>query len=111
MSSSAMSNALSNRTTIQIYRDCMRLITHISGDTVKSVKVRNMVRQQFKQNKLIKDEQKIEQLRNNAMQGLTNYLTITSLSHNNIKLPHQINPSNNNKNIVQGGSTTNYDPQ
>lgn len=88
---------LSNRNTLHIYRDILRLIKHISGDSKKSTLTRDMIRKQFKTNKYINDDKQIQLLRNQAIQGLTNYLTITSFKQNNIQLPQQKINKNNNK--------------
>ncbi len=52
----------------------------MAGRSAKAAKVRAIVRSEFLKNKDEADPTKIETLRNTAMQGLANYLTVESLS-------------------------------
>uniref|UniRef100_A0A7S3PD97 Complex 1 LYR protein domain-containing protein n=1 Tax=Aplanochytrium stocchinoi TaxID=215587 RepID=A0A7S3PD97_9STRA len=62
------------KTTVQIYRDSLRLIKHIAGESPKAHNIRNVVRQEFRRNSNVTDPQKIEDLKFNAVRGLSNYL-------------------------------------
>jgi hypothetical protein len=63
------------KTTRGIYRDCMRLVEHVAARTVKADKIKYMVRASFRTNMGEKDPDKVEQLRANAVQALSTYLT------------------------------------
>ncbi len=52
----------------------------MAGRSAKAIRVRDIVRTEFRKNANETDPQKIEQLRNAAIQGLANYLTIDSVS-------------------------------
>lgn len=67
-----------SKTTPQIYRDCLRLVKHISGKSKKSVAITRIVRNEFKRNSNLKDEEMIEKLKSNAIRGLSNYLMMES---------------------------------
>ncbi|CAN0051491.1 unnamed protein product [Heterosigma akashiwo] len=66
------------RTTIQLYRDCMRLVQHIAGKSKKGDNIRRIVGGEFRKNKDEKDEAKIEALKANAVRALSNYLVLES---------------------------------
>mmetsp|Transcript_204 Transcript_204/g.252 ORF Transcript_204/g.252 Transcript_204/m.252 type:complete len:100 (-) Transcript_204:307-606(-) len=73
-----MSNPM-NRTSLQLYRDCMRLVRHIApGHTGKSMALRTMVRSQFEKSRNEKDPAAIENLKANAVRGLSNYMLYES---------------------------------
>lgn len=66
------------KTTPQIYRDCLRLIKHISGKSKKSTQLTKLVRNEFKKNAKIVDPDTIERLKSHAVRGLANYLMMES---------------------------------
>ena len=66
------------KTTPQIYRDCLRLVKHISGKSKKSEAITRIVRNEFKKNAKLEDEDVIEKLKSNAVRGLSNYLMMES---------------------------------
>lgn len=68
------------KSTPQIYRDCLRLIKHISGKSKKSEAVSRIVRNEFKKHAALEDEAAIEKLKSNAIRGLSNYLLMESSS-------------------------------
>lgn len=68
------------KTTLQIYRDCMRLIKHVAGNSSKATMVRGLVRREFAKNRGETDEQRIAQLKANAVRGLANYFMMESAS-------------------------------
>ena len=51
------------KSTAHLYRDCLRTIEHMNGRSAKGRHITAIVRQQFKDNKHITDEQEIETLR------------------------------------------------
>jgi hypothetical protein len=52
----------------------------MAGRSAKAIRVRDIVRIEFRKNSVETDPEKIENLRNSAIQGLANYLTIESVS-------------------------------
>ena len=63
------------RSTPEIYRDCLRLIRHCAGqNTTKSRLASQMVRQEFDRHANETDPEKVEELKFNAISGLSNYL-------------------------------------
>ena len=70
-----MNHPALQRTTVQIYRDCLRLVRHIApGASAKSDNLRAHVRSEFRKNMHESDPQKIEELKSAAIKGLSNYL-------------------------------------
>ena len=68
-----------NRTTLELYRDCLRLVRHIApGESPKAMALRSTVRQQFKQHMNETNEAQIEALKANAVRGLYNYMLFQS---------------------------------
>mmetsp|Transcript_26359 Transcript_26359/g.38930 ORF Transcript_26359/g.38930 Transcript_26359/m.38930 type:complete len:100 (+) Transcript_26359:133-432(+) len=68
-----------NRTSLQLYRDCIRLVRHIApGHSGKSTALRTMVRSQFEKSRNEKDPATIENLKANAVRGLSNYMLYES---------------------------------
>ena len=68
------------KSTPQIFRDCLRLVKHISGKSKKSQAITRIVRNEFKKNAHLRDEEVIEKLKSNAIRGLSNYLMMESSS-------------------------------
>ena len=65
--------------TIQLFRDCMRLVKHIApGSSPKGVALKAMVRAEFKKSIHEKDEAKIEALKAGAIRALSNYMLYES---------------------------------
>ncbi len=76
---SSKASGLVTRTSPQLFRDCLRLVQHIAGkSSPKSLKLKSIVRQEFKKHALISDEALIDQLKSNAVKGLANYLMLES---------------------------------
>lgn len=69
-----------NKSTKDLYRDCLRLIIHIAGRSRKSDNIRRVVRNEFRKNALIEDEDQIATLKAHAVRGLSNYLMIEAAS-------------------------------
>ena len=63
-----------SRTSLQLYRDCLRLVKHMAGNSAKGNHLRAVVRGEFKRNKDEEDPDKVAQLKTDAIRGLTNYL-------------------------------------
>jgi len=68
------------KTTVQLYRDCLRLIKYVAGDSAKGRQMRLMVGGEFRRHKDETDPEKIEELRFNAIRGLSNYLLFEAAS-------------------------------
>jgi hypothetical protein len=64
--------------TNQLYRHCLRLVSHVGGNSAKGKQLRKLVRIEFIKNKDESDESKIKALKNNAVRALTNYLMMES---------------------------------
>ena len=69
-----------SRKTPQLYRDCLRLVQHIAGKSAKGNQLRLIVRNEFKKNAHVEDPQVVENLKCNAIRGLSNYLMLQSFN-------------------------------
>lgn len=75
-----------HRTIPQLYRDCLRLIRHVSpGRTsAKAISLRTSVRMEF--GKPVNDENDLESRKSNAVRALSNYmLAISALQDSKLK--------------------------
>ncbi|KAL4505287.1 hypothetical protein ABPG72_016354 [Tetrahymena utriculariae] len=63
-----------NKSTKEIFRDCLKCIPSMVKDQHKIFAVRSVLRKEFEKNKEETDAQKIEALRNNAIRGISNYM-------------------------------------
>ena len=62
---------------VQLYRDCLRLIRHSAGsDSPKSARLRAVVRAEFRRNAKVEQPAELERLRGNAVRALTNYMLL-----------------------------------
>jgi hypothetical protein len=68
----------SPRSSLQLFRDCLRMVNHVAGKSPKGLRLRQIVRGEFKRNALITDNLKIEALKANAIRALSNYLMMES---------------------------------
>ena len=69
----------SPRTSLELYRDCLRLVRHIApGYTPKAQALKLSVRSQFKANMNETNEQQIEIYKANAIRALSNYMLYQS---------------------------------
>jgi Complex 1 protein (LYR family) len=68
-----------NRTSLELYRDCLRLVHHIApGRSPKAMVLRQTVRRQFKQHMGETNDGQIESLKANAIRALSNYMLYQS---------------------------------
>ena len=67
------------RTSVQLYRDCLRMVKHIGGNSSKGLALRKIVRVNFRKNIGERDERKIEALKADAIRALSNYLVMKTL--------------------------------
>lgn len=79
-------NFLPNKRTLEIYRDCLRLIPKMVSEPKKVKAVRQLIKNEFYKNKNEKNEEKIQMLRFNAIRGISNYLLMV------VKEEYQKNP-------------------
>ncbi|EQC35394.1 hypothetical protein SDRG_07104 [Saprolegnia diclina VS20] len=75
-----MSGPQVSRSSLQLYRDCLRLAKHIGGNSRKGEAIRTMLRAEFRKSMHETDELKIENLKANAVRGLSNYLVLANSS-------------------------------
>eukprot|EP01015_Nassula_variabilis_P008004 TRINITY_DN1625_c0_g1_i5.p3 TRINITY_DN1625_c0_g1~~TRINITY_DN1625_c0_g1_i5.p3 ORF type:complete len:115 (+),score=33.17 TRINITY_DN1625_c0_g1_i5:64-408(+) len=68
---------LAKRTTKEIFRDCLKVVPFMLQEPNKIAVVRRMFIQEFRKNQHETDNEKIEELRQNAVRGLSNYLIFT----------------------------------
>jgi hypothetical protein len=68
-----------DRTSLQLYRDMLRLVRHLAGRSPKAKALTSEVRTAFRANMLESDPNKIALAQQRGRQALTNYLTLESL--------------------------------
>jgi hypothetical protein len=68
------------KSSLHLYKDCLRLVKHIAGNSNKATNIKMIVKGEFKKNANVKDEAHAEALKSNAVRGLANYLMIESTS-------------------------------
>jgi len=66
------------RTSVHLFRDCLRLVNHIAGKSKKGQQLRKIVGGEFRKNAKEENEEKVGQLKSNAIRALANYLMIES---------------------------------
>lgn len=68
-----------NRTALELYRDCLRLVRHIApGESPKAMALQQTVRVQFKAHAKEEDPTKIEAFKADAVRALSNYMVYQS---------------------------------
>mmetsp|Transcript_10652 Transcript_10652/g.15945 ORF Transcript_10652/g.15945 Transcript_10652/m.15945 type:complete len:107 (+) Transcript_10652:59-379(+) len=78
-----MNNLRANfKTTLQLYRDCLRLANHIGGQGAKGKAMRGMIALEFRKHLNEKDKVKIDDLKMHAVRGLSNYMVHESSGKN-----------------------------
>ena len=68
------------RTTLQLFRDCLRTAHHIGGDSAKGRALKQVVKDGFRKHANVKDEAEISKLKADAIRALSNYLVMKSLN-------------------------------
>ena len=66
------------RTSLQLFRDCLRVAKRVGGRTAKGSALRSAVRIEFEKHRDETDKDTIEQLKSDAVRGLSNYLIAVS---------------------------------
>lgn len=70
----ATTSSTALKTSLQIYRDCLRLVKHIAGNSPKAKKVTLIVKNEFRKHSTVTDAEQVHQLKFNAVRALSNYL-------------------------------------
>ena len=73
----AMGDAIA-KTSPQLYRDCLRLVSHVGGQSAKGRAMKLMVTTEFRKHADVTDEKELEALRANAVRALSNYMVYES---------------------------------
>jgi hypothetical protein len=68
------------RTTLQLFRDCLRTAHHIGGDSAKGRALKQVVKEGFRKNVGVTDAAEISKLKADAVRALSNYLVMKSLN-------------------------------
>ncbi len=68
------------RTSLQLYRDVMRLVDHVAGKSRKAEAMKVLVRKEFRKNADEIDPDKITQMKQRAQKGIQNYLALEAVS-------------------------------
>eukprot|EP00471_Norrisiella_sphaerica_P010448 CAMPEP_0184495370 /NCGR_PEP_ID=MMETSP0113_2-20130426/31098_1 /TAXON_ID=91329 /ORGANISM="Norrisiella sphaerica, Strain BC52" /LENGTH=202 /DNA_ID=CAMNT_0026881527 /DNA_START=72 /DNA_END=680 /DNA_ORIENTATION=+ len=68
------------KTSLEIYRDLVRLVNHIGARTPKGEVLMNTIRSEFRANKHVTDQDRIAELQEDARRALSNYLISDSLT-------------------------------
>jgi hypothetical protein len=67
--------ATSGKSSIALFRDCLRLVKHVAGSTsAKSASLRKIVATQFREHRFESDPARLHALKSAAERGLSNYL-------------------------------------
>ena len=67
-----------NKSTVQLYRDCLRLAHHIGSNSAKGRAIKAGIRSSFKANKGVEDPAEVERLKGTAIRALANYVLAES---------------------------------
>ena len=68
------------KTALHLYRDCLRLVKHVAGNSKKATNLKTIVGKEFRKNAAIKDPAVVEALKGNAVRALANFLMMESAS-------------------------------
>ncbi|CAM9422029.1 unnamed protein product [Chrysoparadoxa australica] len=77
----SLTGGAASRTSLQLYRDCLKLVSHVSGKSAKSRTIRSLLRKEFEKNRSVEDPETIEALKGAAIRGLSNYFLQESAAH------------------------------
>ena len=64
---------LPEKSTLEIFRDCLKLTSYMGGNSAKIAQARQMIKNEFRKFQHVKDQDEIEKLRFNAIKGVSNY--------------------------------------
>jgi hypothetical protein len=69
---------IASKPTLEIYRDCFKLVHRMAADQpAKLAAARILLRREFDRNRFESDNARIQELRDRAVKGITNYLIHT----------------------------------
>ena len=68
------------RTTLQLFRDCLRPAHHVGGDSAKGRALKQVVKDGFRKHASVTDSEEIAKLKADAVRALSNYLVMKSLN-------------------------------
>jgi len=89
-----------NRTVLELYRDCLRLVRHIApGESPKALALRQTVKMQFKAHAKEEDPTKTETFKSDAVRALSNYMVYQS-AQKDTRLQKAMNLNNINANKI-----------
>jgi hypothetical protein len=96
------------RDSVKLYRDCLRLVAHIAGNSKKGLKLKSIVRGEFKKNAKVQDPAVVEVLKSNAIKALANYLMLES-SQKDARFKQVSNDfyKNESKDLSSNGNSSN----
>jgi len=66
------------KTTVHLYRDCLRLVKHVAGNSKKAWSLKGIVGKEFRKNAGVTDPVLVEALKGNAVRALANFLMMES---------------------------------
>lgn len=81
---------LPEKSTLEILRDCFKLVPRMVVDPPRINAVRLLIRREFEKNRTESDPEKIDLLRFNAIRGISNYLIFMVKEEYKTKPPQQI---------------------
>ena len=76
----AQQRPMLERTTLQLFRDCLRTAHHIGGDSAKGRALKQVVKDGFRKHIGVTDAAEISKLKADAVRALSNYLVMKSLN-------------------------------
>lgn len=68
------------RTTLNLFRDCLRTAHHVGGDSAKGRALKQVVKDGFRKHALVKDAAEVAKLKADAIRAMSNYLVMKSLN-------------------------------
>lgn len=74
-----------HRTTLTLYRDCLRAARHFAARTPKEQRIRSMIRSEFERNRDVISFDEVKHLREQAITGLQNYVFMYNMIKANPK--------------------------
>lgn len=68
------------KSSLRLYRDCLRAIRHASARSPKAAAMTELVRDEFRKHKDVQSFDKINQLKQAAWEGIQNYVVLRSFA-------------------------------
>ncbi|KAL6063304.1 hypothetical protein QOT17_011621 [Balamuthia mandrillaris] len=79
MSTTSPTAYIATRTTLQLYRDLLRLARHAGQYNNNEWTLRTLVTSQFREHRLETDPEKIKELRESAVRAISNYMVLQAV--------------------------------